>query len=201
MVLGCGETRHPGAVHVDANPLAEPDVVHDLNTFPYPFSDDSVDRIEAFHIIEHLEDPFRVMRELHRILKSDGLLHIKVPHCSRGFTHSQHKAGFDVAFPLYFSQSFSRSGYFGVDFALEHMELRWLGNVHLLKYIGVKAWQVFILKSLDAVIKRLAKMNPYVCSRFWAFYVGGFDEIEFKMRKVAKEDSPVNDHPDGGEKP
>ena len=179
LILGCGETKRAGAIHVDANPLTEPDVLHDLNQFPYPFEDSSVESIEAFHVIEHLEDPFVVMKELHRILIPNGELHIKVPHCSRGFTHSQHKAGFDVAFPLYFSNSYTKAGYFGVNYSLEKMELHWLGNMHLLKYIGVPSWQISILKTLNSVLSKLANLNPYICSRFWVFYVGGFDEIEF----------------------
>ena len=179
VVLGCGESRTEGAIHVDANPVAKPDVLHNLNEFPYPFEESSIDQIEAFHVIEHLNDPFRVMRELHRILKPLGRLHIKVPHCSRGFTHSQHRAGFDVAFPLYFSKAYTKSGYFGVDFDLMKMELHWLGNMHLLQYIGVAQWQIFCLRWLNKIVSFLAQLNPYLCSRFWVFYVGGFDEIEF----------------------
>ncbi len=182
IVLGCGETRRDGHIHVDQNPYANPDVSHDLNSFPYPFQDDSVDSIEAFHIIEHLEDPFEVMRELHRILKPDGELHIRVPHCSRGFTHSQHKSGFDVSFPLYFSQNYTKSGYFGVDFDLEKMELHWLANIHLLKFIGISKWQVKILSFINFCVSFLANLNVHLCSRFWVFYVGGFDEIEFMFR-------------------
>jgi SAM-dependent methyltransferase len=191
LILGCGETRVPGAVHIDKNELVKPDVIHDLNSFPYPFEDNSVCHIQAFHIIEHLSDPFDVMREFYRILKPNGKLHIKVPHCSRGFTHSQHKSGFDVAFPLYFDKSFTLSGYFGIDFKCEKNELHWLGNQHLLKYIGIKNWQITILQTLNFFINMLAGMNPYVCSRFWAYWVGGFDEIEFEFTciKEASNDS------------
>jgi SAM-dependent methyltransferase len=181
LVLGCGETRREGSLHIDQNELANPDIQHNLNTFPYPFEDHSVSHIEAFHIIEHLEDPFDVMRELHRILIPGGSVHIKVPHCSRGFTHSQHKSGFDVSFPLYFSKAFTKSGYFGVDFDLQSMKLNWLANMHLLPFIGVPAWQIITLKGLHRCITTLANLNPYVCSRFWVFAVGGFDEIEFKF--------------------
>lgn len=179
LVLGAGESRREGAVHVDNNSVSEPDILHDLNQYPYPFDDNSIEHIEAFHILEHLEDPFRTMRELHRILRPGAILHLKVPHCSRGFTHSQHKAGFDVSFPLYFSKSFTKSGYFGVDFHLEKMEMHWLGNIHLLEFIPVSKWQVATLKFLNRVFSFLANLNPYICSRFWVYYAGGFDEIEF----------------------
>ena len=42
------------------------------------------------------------MREIHRITKPGGTVRIWVPHFSRGFTHAEHKSGFDVTFPYYF---------------------------------------------------------------------------------------------------
>ena len=183
LVLGCGETRVENAIHVDVNPFAKPDVIHDLNEFPYPFAENEFDSIQAFHVLEHLNDPFSVMRELHRVLKPGGELHLKVPHCSRGFTHTQHKAGFDVAFPLYFSKNFTKSGYFGVDFNCKFMKLSWLGNIHLLKFINIGAIQLNVLIFMNTIISFFANLNPYFCSRFWTYWVGGFDEIEFRFIK------------------
>ena len=36
------------------------------------------------------------------VLVVAGALLVKVPHFSRGFTHPDHKRGFDVSFPLFF---------------------------------------------------------------------------------------------------
>ena len=119
--LGCGEDHKEGYVNLDWSPLAKPDVVHDLNAIPYPFPDSSFDLIEAFHVLEHLDKPFKVMGEMHRMLKPGGTLHVKVPHFSRGFTHAEHAHGFDVTFPLYFNKNFTKSGYFGVYFSLQSM--------------------------------------------------------------------------------
>ena len=82
--------------------------MHDLNHLPYPFRDAAFDVIEASHVIEHLDRPFAVMKELHRLLKPGGVLHIKVPHFSRGFTHAEHAHGFDVTFPLYLKPDTNR---------------------------------------------------------------------------------------------
>ena len=35
--LGCGMKKTPNSIGVDSNKSVNPDVVHDLNTFPYPF--------------------------------------------------------------------------------------------------------------------------------------------------------------------
>ncbi|MCX6694688.1 MAG: class I SAM-dependent methyltransferase [Candidatus Altiarchaeota archaeon] len=104
--LGCGRFRKEGFVNVDWNPAFKPDVVHDLNSFPYPFEDGSFDYIEIYHVLEHLDDVFKVMKEVDRILKKGGVLRITVPHFSRGFTHVEHKHGFDVTFKYYFDEKF-----------------------------------------------------------------------------------------------
>ncbi len=179
--LGCGEFKKEGYVNLDWNPLTKPDVIHDFNKFPYPFKDNTFDYIEAIHVLEHLDRPFAVMTELHRILKPKGKLLIKVPHFSRGFTHAEHAHGFDITFPLYFNKSFTLSGYFGVDFILEKMELHWAAHTHLLKYMGYGKVSVMIVKFLNAIISFFANLSQGFCSRIWAFWVGGFEEIEFNF--------------------
>ena len=133
--LGCGETGKEGYVNVDWSPLTAADVVHDLNVLPYPFADNSFDLIEAYHVLEHLEKPFLIMKECHRILKPGGKLHIKVPHFSRGFTHAEHEHGFDITFPLYFNPTFTKSGYYGVPFTLVSLKLSWMAFFHLFRRV------------------------------------------------------------------
>jgi SAM-dependent methyltransferase len=182
--LGAGEAREPGYISIDRQPLAEPDVLHDLNQFPYPFGDSSIDEVRAFHVIEHLDRPFDVMRELHRILKPGGPLHIKVPHFSRGFTHAEHAHGFDITFPLYFDPTFTRSGYFGVQFRLEALRLRWFAYPHLLKHLGYSGVIVAVLSGISTVLSYLANLSPALASRIWCFWVGGFDELEMRFTCV-----------------
>ncbi len=177
--LGCGENKKEGYINVDRQEIVKPDITHDLNVFSYPFSDSSFDLIEAFHILEHLDRPLLAMAELHRILKPGGRLIIKVPHFSRGFTHAEHTHGFDVTFPLYFNKNFTKSGYFGVDFKLEKMQLHWLAFFHLLPVMGYSKLTISLLKVVNSFISFLANLSPNFCSRLWCFWVGGFDEIEF----------------------
>ncbi len=177
--LGCGEDKKVGYINVDWSSLVSPDVVHDLNKVPYPFEDSSIDRIEAFHVLEHLEKPFVLMKEFHRILKRGGELNIKVPHFSRGFTHAEHEHGFDVTFPLYFNENFTKSGYYGVPFELKSLRLSWLAFFHLLPYMGYGRFSISILRAVNAFISTLANISPTFTSRIWCFWVGGFDEIEF----------------------
>jgi SAM-dependent methyltransferase len=181
--VGCGETKKDGYVNLDWSPLVHPDVAHNLNVLPYPFPDNSFDLIEAFHVLEHLDTPFAIMKEFHRILKPGGTLHIRVPHFSRGFTHAEHAHGFDITFPLYFKKSFTKSGFFGVEFDLTHLKLHWLAFFHLLPALGYGKVTITILRGIHTIISWLANISSAFTSRIWCFWVGGFDEIEFIFKK------------------
>jgi len=179
--LGCGEHHKEGYVNLDWQPLTKPDVSHNLNKFPYPFEDNSFDLVEAYHILEHLDKPFVVMKEMHRILKPGGKLRIKVPHFSRGFTHAEHVHGFDVTFPLYFNKDFTTSGFYGVEYGLKKMTLHWMAFFHLLPYMGYGQFVIGTARAISAVISGVANLSPSLCSRIWCYWVGGFEEIEFEF--------------------
>lgn len=180
--LGCGQFHKPGYVNVDHLAVPPPDVKHDLNSLPYPFTDGEFERIEADHLLEHLDDPFGVMKEFHRISKNGAVIHIKVPHFTRGFMHPEHKRGFDVSFPLYFRPSF-KGGYQGCDLKLQKMKLNWFAQPYLKKeYLSKPAFYVGYL--VGAFVSFFANLSPFFCSRFWCYLVGGFEEIEFEFLVV-----------------
>lgn len=52
----------------------------DLNFEPFPYSTNSIELVTAFQIIEHLENPFFVMRESYRVLKPGGIFMISLPN-------------------------------------------------------------------------------------------------------------------------
>jgi SAM-dependent methyltransferase len=183
--FGSGEHALPGYINVDWQEGPNTDVVHDLNVFPYPWKDNSVEEIEMSHCLEHLDRVFAVMKELHRIMAPGGRLHIKVPHFSRGFTHAEHTHGFDVTFPTYFNPKFKTSGYYGFELICEKMELHWEAFFHLMPYMGYGPITIGAVRAVSAVISFFANLAPGFCSRIWCFWVGGFNEIEFVFRKPA----------------
>jgi SAM-dependent methyltransferase len=77
--LGCGTRKRPGAVGVDVSDRTDADVVHDLNTFPYPFEDESFDEVFLDNTLEHLDDVVRVIEEVHRLCRPGGRVTIIVP--------------------------------------------------------------------------------------------------------------------------
>jgi predicted SAM-dependent methyltransferase len=54
------------------------DILCDLND-GIPLEDNSAGVINASHVIEHLKDPIKTMREIHRVLADGGWAFIQVP--------------------------------------------------------------------------------------------------------------------------
>ena len=97
--LGCGFAKKVGWVNVDGFDVCDPDVVWDLNKFPYPWDDNSADAIEMFHVLEHLEDWWPAFEEMARIVKPGGSVEIRVPDESSttALTYRDHNHVFSLA--------------------------------------------------------------------------------------------------------
>jgi hypothetical protein len=82
--LGCGDKRLSGWVNVDYVEDCNPDMVCDLEQFPYPWETDSVDEILLSHVLEHLgqsrDTYLGIIKELYRICCHGAIIHIHVPH-------------------------------------------------------------------------------------------------------------------------
>jgi len=93
--IGCGVNKVPGAIGMDANPRTAADVIHDLDSRPYPFADNEFDEVIGRHVMEHVREPIAVIVELHRITRPGGVLKILVPHWTNpdwasDLTHRNH---------------------------------------------------------------------------------------------------------------
>lgn len=120
--LGCGEDYVDGAVNVDYF-AKRVDVRHELNIFPYPFSDNEFDAIRCMNIIEHLDDVIQVMEELHRIGKAGCRVTIRVPHFRSACLYEDltHKHGFAWrSFDIFNDSSSVYGRYSNIRFVYEH---------------------------------------------------------------------------------
>lgn len=75
---GMGEKK--GFVDVGLDDLASIKV--NLDNYPLPFDNDSIDEIYCSHTLEHLKNPIEFLKECHRIMKKGAIMTIRVPHVS-----------------------------------------------------------------------------------------------------------------------
>jgi hypothetical protein len=82
--IGCGLDKRAGYVNIDYSDKLNPDLVWDLEQTPWPFEDNSVDEIVAFHVLEHVGQStksfFAIIKDLYRICQDGAVIHIRVPH-------------------------------------------------------------------------------------------------------------------------
>ena len=82
--LGCGRRKVEGFVNVDAAPECAPDLVFNVETFPWPWADSSIEEVRFIHSLEHMGgDPqvfLRLMQELYRVCRPGAQVHIAAPH-------------------------------------------------------------------------------------------------------------------------
>lgn len=157
--IGCARNKIPNAIGIDIDEKSQADILHDLNSYPYPIEDNSIDRIYAKHIIEHLNDPKRFIKEISRILKPGGRAFIETPHfsCRVAYSEPQHK--------LFYS-------YFMFNNLLSDID-----------GITVIRQEITFYKAFRfAGVKYLANKYPDIYERFWT-YIFPAENIKLSIRK------------------
>jgi predicted SAM-dependent methyltransferase len=180
--IGCGQQKLEGFTNIDINSAFNPDILMDAGQIPNykQFKNNTISEIRSSHFLEHTENPEEIMREWHRILSVNGILKIKLPHFSRGFTNPDHKRGFDLSWPLHFDKENSYSTYAGVEYEVEKMKMVWIA---FLDHYPAGPLTKRFLSLANKIINSLASLSPYFCSRVWCFWVGGFEEMEIWFKK------------------
>jgi SAM-dependent methyltransferase len=120
--LGCGRKPKKGYINVDKVKVEGVDKVHDLNKFPYPFKDNSVDEVYSREALNHLDNFTKVMEEIYRILKPNGkaviiFCHFSNPDPNLDFTTKflGHSRTFDCFKPNYEFNYYSKARFELVD--------------------------------------------------------------------------------------
>lgn len=79
--LGCGNRKLEDYLNVDK--YGNPDMIVDLEKFPWPWKDNSFDKISLIHVLEHLgkdsETFLNIFKELYRVSSPNALINIVVP--------------------------------------------------------------------------------------------------------------------------
>lgn len=142
--VGCGDAKVKGAVGIDCVKLSGVDIVHNLNSYPWPLKANSFDMVYMNNIIEHLPNSIKVMEEIYRILKKGGKVKIVTVYWNHyhSITDPQHISFFnEYSWDFYTGQ---RKGYYTKSrFKLESMELtydriarRLFRNEKLLRFLS-----------------------------------------------------------------
>ncbi len=187
--LGPGYNKfYKEAVTIDINPLCKPDILHDLNKFPWPLKDNEFDIIYSSHCLEHLVDIDRAIEEIYRIAKHNALVIIKVPHFSSriAYIDTTHKHYFSIHSFRNYTPLFSHLGNRNVIFNIE--KIRLVYQPPLILELLPKWCKLFspIINFINDFVSSLANFNIEFCERVWCYYVGGFGEVQFYLRVVKK---------------
>ena len=102
--LGCGDKKRQGRVTVDKVDLPNVDIVADIEEGLAFLPDNSVDEIHCRSVLEHIQNFEDLIREIVRVLKSNGKAYIFVPHFSNPYYYSDftHKRFFGLYTFYYF---------------------------------------------------------------------------------------------------
>lgn len=166
--LGSGRKPIAGAINVDRTSRTSPDVVHDLDVFPWPFAEGQFSEVFAFDVVEHLADVVAAMEEIHRICRDGARVEITVPHFSSGnaFTDPTHRHFFS-RFSFHYFEGTHEFGFYSP-----------------CRFRVVRSNMIFYPGLLNRVVARLANRFPQRYERRWAWiFPAWFLSVELRVVK------------------
>ena len=86
--LGCGSKKRSGYVGIDQVDLPGVDIIADIENGLGFLPDCSVDEIRCRSLLEHIHNFELLVREMLRVLKKNGKVHIFVPHFTNPYYYS-----------------------------------------------------------------------------------------------------------------
>lgn len=164
--LWCWNKPKKGYINLDIVPLKWVDIVHNLETYPYPFKDNELDNIFADNILEHISDLVKFMEESNRILVNKWTIDIIVPFytSSWAFADPTHKRFFTYNSFDYFTKDFDYNFYTNVRFKILDRKIIFTKKLKLFEFIFNKIpniYQSFFAYIIPAswIIFKLEKNN------------------------------------------
>jgi len=127
--LGCGKKILNRFDNVDIQKGKGIYKTFNFNKFPYPIKDNTYDYILVDNVLEHLQDPKKVIEELHRISKRRAKIKIIVPYCRsilsyNDITHLHH---FNIRA---FEQIIEGNSSYGIDYKDKPIDFLWSAKLH-----------------------------------------------------------------------
>ena len=187
--LGCGEKKVPNSIGLDNVQLPGVDIEHDLMDFPYPFENESIDKIYLRHVIEHftIENINLILNECNRLLRKDALLIITVPHVFSisAFIDPTHRSYFTFGSGQFWDENSSKAYY-------KESQMKWklIKTVCRVNWFDWKSYQLkklnnffsyFIEKRINKAINSLN--NPSKADRIVKKLSFQLVEIDWTIKK------------------
>lgn len=140
--VGCGNSKRPGSIGLDILACPGVDCVCDLNAPKWPLKNGSVDRLLAFHVVEHIPCLSRFMSNAHAALKPAGILEIEVPHGAtlRYLGDPTHCTPVTCSTFRYFEPDYRYNYYTDARFRVDRMDLI-LAAPSLLRRAWILLWK------------------------------------------------------------
>jgi SAM-dependent methyltransferase len=184
--VGPGSRKYPGSVGIDINSKERPEILHDLNSYPWPIEDSEYDIVHCSHCLEHLDNPKRALEEMYRVAKPGGRLIIALPHFSSrmAWTDIEHKQAFSTNLFRRFTGRFAEMSPDKMRFEVMKIRFRWQPEI---AKETAPAWLLRILPAVNLVndiITGLANTNVEFCERIWCYLVGGMGEVRFEAKVI-----------------
>jgi SAM-dependent methyltransferase len=174
--LGCGAKKVPEAFGIDAIALPGVDLVHDLEAVPYPLPESCADAVYLNHVLEHLENPLRVLEEVWRLARPNARVYIRTPHYSGiyAWRDPTHRRTFSAESFGYFGEN-NYSYYTRARFHVVHVRL---------KYFMEEEFWPRPFRAWGRAVQWVLDRHPTFGERFLCYLVGGIDELQVTLAAV-----------------
>ena len=165
--LGCGRKRREGCLNVDRSASVRPDLVWNLDEFPYPLPGSHFNHVYASDVVEHVANIPAFMGEVHRVSAPGAILEITTPHfsCSNSYTDPTH---------------LHHLGYFSFDYFTPDNELNFYSDA---RFEAVERQIVFIPGPFNRIVQNLANRHPAAYEQRFAWVFPAWFMI-FRLRAI-----------------
>jgi SAM-dependent methyltransferase len=165
--LGCGRKPREGCVNVDRAAGVSPDIVWNLDEYPYPLPASHFLQVFAGDVVEHVIDIPRFMSEVHRLCAPGATLEITTPHfsCANSYTDPTHR---------------HHLGYFSFDYFTNDDPLNFYSDA---RFEIAERQIVFAPGPVNRYVQGLANRHPGAYERRFAWVFPAWFMI-FRLRAV-----------------
>lgn len=165
--LGCGLMRRDDCLNVDRAERVRPDLLWDLDRYPYPLPESHFHAVFAHDVVEHVVSIPDFMREVHRLAAPGGTVEITTPHfsCANSYTDPTH---------------LHHLGYFSFDYFTEGHDLSFYAEA---RFEIVERQLVFQQSLVNRIVARLANRYAGAYEQRFAWMFPAWFMI-FRLRAV-----------------